>query len=73
MDWAANTIWIARGYNNLADSRSGPFYRVQPAHDAAVNGGRLVILPGGSYPEAATLTKRLMVETVQNSAILGGS
>ncbi len=72
-DYRANTIWIARSYGNTSDLRSAPFYRVQPAYDAAVSGGRLLIFPGGSYPETVNMTgtKSLAVETVENSAYLG--
>jgi hypothetical protein len=71
VDYVPNTLWVARSADNTADSRSAPFYTVQAAHDWAVSGGRLLIFPGGNYPEPATLNKALTVETVEYSAILG--
>ena len=73
-DYRNNTIWVARGYGNLLNSRSAPFYTTQAAYNAAVSGGRLLIIPGGSYPEALSTiggTKSLSVQTLVNSANLG--
>ncbi len=72
-DYRANTIWIARSYNNVANARSAPFYTTQAAYDAAVSGGRLLVFPGGSYPEAVNMlgTKNLAVETLENAANIG--
>ena len=73
VDYHINTLWIARSYGNMANSRSAPFYTTQAAYDAGVSGGRLLIFPGGSYPEPldAIGTKSLLVQTVVNAANLG--
>ncbi|MFC1572351.1 S8 family serine peptidase [Candidatus Eisenbacteria bacterium] len=71
IDYVPNTLWVARDYGNFFDYRSFPFYRVQSAHNAATEGGRLLIFPGGDYPEGVTLTKALTVETVEYPAVLG--
>jgi subtilisin family serine protease len=72
LDYVPNTLWVARSYGNTTDTRDEPFYTIQAAHDAAASGGRLLVFPGGSYPEGAMLTKPLRVETIENSAFLGG-
>lgn len=71
VDYVPNTLWIARSAGNTSDARGAPFYTVQAAHDWAISGGRLLIFPGGNYPEPAILNKALAVETVEYSAILG--
>jgi hypothetical protein len=71
IDYFANTTWVARAYGNINDTTAGPYYRVDPAHEAAVPGGRLLFVLGGSYPEPATLTKNLRVEAIGGSATLG--
>lgn len=72
-DYAANTTWLARGYGNVAESSTGPNYTSQAAYNAAASSGRLLIFPGGNYPETVNMTgtKSLNVETVENNANLG--
>lgn len=73
-DYRNNTIWVARSYGNVLNSRSAPFYTTQAAYNAVNSGGRLLILPGGSYPEALSTiggTKSVAVQTLENPANLG--
>lgn len=72
-DYDFGTIWVARTYNNTGDDRMYPFYTVQAAYDAVVNGGRLLIFPGGSYPESVSMTgtKYVEVQTLEANAHLG--
>jgi len=72
-DFANNTLWVARSYGNMTDMRSAPFYTTQAAYDAAVSGGRLLVFPGGNYPEALSAigTKSLTIQTIENPANLG--
>lgn len=72
LDYVPNTLWVAKAFGNTANDRDGPFHTIQGAHDAASSGARLLVFPGGSYPEPAMLTKPIKVETVENSAFLGG-
>ncbi len=73
IDYVANTRWVARGYNNVPESTTGPNYTLQAAYNQAPSSGRILIFPGGNYPEAANLTgtKNLSIQTVQNAANLG--
>ncbi|MBU1701661.1 MAG: S8 family serine peptidase [Candidatus Eisenbacteria bacterium] len=70
-DYVEHTIWVARSYENYADDRGYPFYTVQAAHDAQVPGGRLLFFPGGTYPEPATLSTNMRLETIEHDATLG--
>lgn len=73
-DYRNNTIWVGRGYGNILNSRAAPFFTVQAAYDAVNSGGRLLIIPGGSYPEALSTiggTKSVSVQTLVNPANLG--
>lgn len=73
IDYAANTRWVARGYNNVGESTTGPNYTVQAGYDQATSGGRLLLFPGGSFPEPVNMlgTKSLSVQNVENAANLG--
>jgi len=73
IDYAANTRWVARGYNNVAEATTGPNYTVQSGYDQAASGGRLLLFPGGSFPEPVNMlgTKSLSVQNVQNAANVG--
>ncbi len=70
-DFAPATLWLGRDFNNTSNLRQFPFYQVQPAHDAAVAGGRLLIVPNGSFPEPVTLTKALTIEVLAGESVLG--
>ena len=66
-----DTLWLSRAAQNYSDHRSYPFYTVQGASDWAVNGGRLVFLGAGSYPEPAVINRALKVETPVGGVTLG--
>jgi hypothetical protein len=67
---AANTTWLARGYGNIFDNPAGPNYTSPAAYDQATSPGRILIFPGGSYPEAVNMTgtKSLTIQTLENAA-----
>lgn len=73
VDFVPNTTWASRIWNNVAESPFAPYYTIAAAEQAATPGGRLLVFPGGDYPEAVTLTKPLTVETVAYPAWLGAS
>ena len=71
-DYNYGTRWMARSYNNTADSSTGPYYTLQAAHDAVPDNGRLLVFGDyyGSFSEAATLGstgKSIMVEQLSDS------
>ncbi len=70
---AANTTWLARGYGNIFDDPAETNCTSQAACDQASSPGRILIFPGGSYPEAVNMTgtKLLTVQTLENAANLG--
>jgi hypothetical protein len=70
-DFAPATLWIVRGDGNTGNVRYYPLYTVQAAHDLAIPDGRLLIFPGGSYPEPASLNRVLTVETTAYPAVPG--
>jgi hypothetical protein len=71
---AWGTRWLARGWGNITNASTGPAYTVQGAYDAVASGGRILIFPGGNYPEVPiVMTKALMIQTVVNAALIGGS
>jgi hypothetical protein len=68
--YRANTIWIDRSMGNAGGSDTIPYYYVADAQDSVAAGGRAVFL-GGNYPEAVTLDKQLLYESIGGSAVLG--
>jgi hypothetical protein len=71
LDYVPNTICVAREFGNTADSRTGPFYTIQAAHDWSVPGGRILVFGGGNYPEPALLSESVTIETILENAVLG--
>jgi subtilisin family serine protease len=71
LDCIPGSLWLARDYGNTTDSRHAPFYTMQAAHDWATSGSTIRVLPGGNYPEPATLDKELQIETLVNPTVLG--
>lgn len=67
-----STIWVDRRVGNTAGGDTLPYYYVAHAQSAATSGGRVVFL-GQSYPEAVTLNKNLLWETIGSHAVLGTS
>ncbi|MBN2172191.1 MAG: S8 family serine peptidase [Candidatus Krumholzibacteriota bacterium] len=70
-EFAPHTVWVSRAYGNVADDPAYPLYTVQYAHYCAETGGRLLLFPGGVYPEAVNLSRELTVETTGPEAVLG--
>ncbi len=70
LPYTENTLWLDRRYCNDWGVRSDPFYFVQDALDAAVQGGRLVFF-GQQYPEPVILDKNLIIISLKYNAILG--
>ena len=71
--YAWGTRWLARNWGNTGDASTGPAYTMQGAYDAVSSGGRILIFPGGEYPEVPSpMTKRVDIETVENAAVIGG-
>ena len=70
-DYAPGTLWVARAYGNTANQRAYPLYTLQGANDWVESGGRLLLFPGGHYPESAILDQSATVETTEYPAILG--
>ncbi len=69
--FAPGTTWLARGYGNTGNLSSGPLYTLAAAQTAATTNGRILALPG-SYPEAPiVLSKALVVDGFEGSAVLG--
>jgi hypothetical protein len=66
----ANTVWVDRRVGNTTGDPALPYYYVAHAQDAALGGGRVVFL-GQSYPEAITLNKHLLYETIGWPAVIG--
>jgi subtilisin family serine protease len=71
LDCIPGSLWLARDYGNVTDTRHAPFYTMQAAHDWATAGSTIRVLPGGNYPEPATLDKELYIETLVNPTVLG--
>ena len=68
--YQANTVWVDRAAGNTGGASTLPYYFIADAQSAAVNGGRVVIL-GDSYPEAVTLNKDLLFDSIGPNAVLG--
>jgi len=71
LDYVPNTMYVARDFGNTADSRVGPFYTIQAAHDWSVPGGRILVFGGGNYPEPALLSEEVTIVTILDNAVLG--
>jgi hypothetical protein len=71
VNYAPDTLWISRDYGAVSDVYHLPYYTVGAAQIAAMPGGRLLFIPGGSYPEPTMLVKQLTVETVGPVTTLG--
>ena len=70
-EFAPHTLWVARSYGNVADDRAYPLYTLLFAHYYAETGGRLLLFPGGLYPEPVNLSRQLTVESTGPTATLG--
>jgi hypothetical protein len=71
-NYAPKTIWVARENGNQYGFRYRPAYYMEHAHTWAEPGARLVIFPGGVYPEEPlVMTKPLYVKSVGYNAYLG--
>jgi hypothetical protein len=66
-----NTLWVSRDNGNMGNLRDRPLYTVQAGHDYAIPGGRLLIFPGGTYPEPFSLFKELLIGSIEFTAYLG--
>ncbi len=72
--YAWGTRWLARGWGNITDAPTGPAYTMQGAYDDVSVGGRILVFPGGEYPEVpGAMTKRVDIEAVGETAVIGGS
>lgn len=70
--FASGTVWLARDWGNSLNLNTGPYYTTQGAYSAVSNGGRILILEGGDYPELpSTMTKSIDIEIVDETAVLG--
>ena len=58
-------------FQNSKGNRMEPFYYVADALPWAAPGGRLLLFPGGHFPESVTIAQHLSVETVEFPAYLG--
>ena len=68
--FAVSTVWLARGFGNVQNLTSGPYYTLAAAYQAVPTGGRILALPG-SYPELpVTLTKAHRIEGYDGSALI---
>jgi hypothetical protein len=71
VDWVANTTWVAKGYGNITNSPNGPYYTVLAGVNAARLGGRVLVIPGGAYPENFTTNKPLSIATYGGITLIG--
>jgi hypothetical protein len=71
IDFVANTTWVAKNHGNLSNQPNGPYYTILAGHNVVPPGGRLLVFPGGSYPENITFSRVMRVETLTNPAIIG--
>ncbi len=71
-DYVLNTRWLARGYNNVGNLSTGPYYTLSGAYAGVPTNGRILVWTG-SYPETATLdtTKPCTVDVIGGSATFG--
>jgi hypothetical protein len=69
--WVANTTWVARGYGNVANHPSAPYFTIAAGQNATTPGGRMLIFPGGTFPENITLDKVMRVESAGGTAQIG--
>jgi len=70
--FASGTVWLARDWGNTSNLNTGPYYTTQGAYNAVSNGGRILILEGGNYPEIPSpMTKNIDIEIVDEIGVLG--
>lgn len=74
VDYVPRTVWLARTAFNFSNNTTLPFYTAQAAYDNVQHNGRILIFPGGNYPEPVTMSgsKAVKIETADSPAILGG-
>lgn len=73
VDFVSNTTWVAKSFGNVGNQANGPYFTVLAGRNATATGGRLLIFPGGSYPENLTLDRAMRIETVGFPATIGQS
>ena len=71
VDWAANTTWVAKLYGNVFNQSNGPYYTFLAGYNAALTGGRVMMIPSSVYPENLTLNKAVRVEAYGGASTIG--
>ncbi|MFT5290029.1 MAG: hypothetical protein ACI8QC_002034 [Planctomycetota bacterium] len=71
--YAPGTVWLARDWLNTLNNPNSPFYTLPAAYSFTPNGGRILILEGGNYPELfPTMSSKIItIETVDEPAVIG--